>query len=347
MNRLPIYRRKLPSGTTAYQVDLGIVGGKRKWKSFTNKKRARIFAERQYLTIHNNTTAALCLDMPSMQEASECIERLKPHGVTMRTVTEYYLLHVVSIKRAPTIKGIINRMVRKAVKAGRREKTILELKSRLGLFAKQFVHRRLRTVSFEELDKFIDDLRFTPRTKINYLTKISQVYNFAIRHQWAEHNLAKRIDRPSLQDDAGPAIYTIEECVLLLDHAQKFGLLPFVVLGLFRGIRTHELLRLRFERINLLDETTAAWLSICAKSSGEIVELKGDQFFDARSALHEAAGVEPKQNGLRHSFASYHIAKFKDAKETARILGHTNVNLVHDYYKQLVKEKDAERFWSL
>src|SRR2546430_12966861 len=95
------------------------------------------------------------------------------------------------------------------------------------------------------------------------------------------------------------------------------------------------------------DETTAAWLSLCAKSSGEVVELKGDQFFDARSALHEAAGVAPKQNGLRHSFASYHIARIKDANETARIMGHTNVNLVHDHYKQIVREKDAERFWAL
>src|ERR1051325_10437406 len=142
MKRLPIYKRKLPSGTIAYQVDLGIIAGKRKWKSFTNKNKARIFAERHYLTIHNKTTAALCLDMSSMQEASECIERLKPHGVTLRMATEYYLLHVVSAKRSPTIKGIINRMVKKAVKAGRREKTILELMSRLGLFAKQFVHRR-------------------------------------------------------------------------------------------------------------------------------------------------------------------------------------------------------------
>jgi integrase len=78
-----------------------------------------------------------------------------------------------------------------------------------------------------------------------------------------------------------------------------------------------------------------------------VVDLKGEQFFDARSALHEAAGVEPKQNGLRHSFASYHLAKIKDANETAQIMGHTNVNLTHDHYKQIAREKDVERYWSL
>ena len=61
--------------------------------------------------------------------------------------------------------------------------------------------------------------------------------------------------------------------------------------------------------------------------------------------MFEAAGVQSKQNGFRHSFASYHLAKFKDAKETARILGHVDPNVIH--YKQLVSAKDAERFSSL
>jgi integrase len=63
--------------------------------------------------------------------------------------------------------------------------------------------------------------------------------------------------------------------------------------------------------------------------------------------MFEAAGVQSKQNGFRHSFASYHLAQFRDSKETARILGHVDPNVIHNHYKQLVSAREAERFWSL
>jgi integrase len=50
---------------------------------------------------------------------------------------------------------------------------------------------------------------------------------------------------------------------------------------------------------------------------------------------------------LRHSFASYHLAKFSDAAALALELGHTNANLVFQHYRQIVKPKDAERYWSI
>jgi integrase len=53
------------------------------------------------------------------------------------------------------------------------------------------------------------------------------------------------------------------------------------------------------------------------------------------------------QNALRHSFASYHLARFSDAAALALELGHTNSNLVFQHYRQLVKPKRAERYWKI
>ena len=62
----------------------------------------------------------------------------------------------------------------------------------------------------------------------------------------------------------------------------------------------------------------------------------------------EAAGIrEWPQNALRHSFASYHLAHFNDAALLALELGHTNSNLVFQHYRQLVKPKQAERYWKI
>jgi len=57
--------------------------------------------------------------------------------------------------------------------------------------------------------------------------------------------------------------------------------------------------------------------------------------------------VEWPDNRLRHSFASYHLMHFKDAKALALEMGHTNENTIFTNYRQLVKPKEAERYWNI
>ena len=46
-------------------------------------------------------------------------------------------------------------------------------------------------------------------------------------------------------------------------------------------------------------------------------------------------------NGLRHSFASYHLAHFKDAARLALEMGHTNTNMIFGHYRELVRTEEA------
>lgn len=67
-------------------------------------------------------------------------------------------------------------------------------------------------------------------------------------------------------------------------------------------------------------------------------------FEDAR----EGAGIyEWPNNALRHSFTSYHIPHFKDAKSLALETGQMNSGTTFAHYRQLVKPKEAERFWNI
>jgi len=72
---------------------------------------------------------------------------------------------------------------------------------------------------------------------------------------------------------------------------------------------------------------------------------------DFRKALNTLAKsadvIEWPQNGLRHSFASYHLAAYSDTVRTAFLMGHSNPRIVHDHYKALVSKADAERFFAL
>ena len=62
----------------------------------------------------------------------------------------------------------------------------------------------------------------------------------------------------------------------------------------------------------------------------------------------ETAGItEWPDNGLRHSFASYHLAHFKNAASTALELGHHDSRVTFAHYRELVKPKEAERYWNI
>lgn len=52
-------------------------------------------------------------------------------------------------------------------------------------------------------------------------------------------------------------------------------------------------------------------------------------------------------NGLRHSFASYHLAHFKDAARLALELGHTDQELLFRHYRELVKPEVAAKYWGI
>ena len=52
-------------------------------------------------------------------------------------------------------------------------------------------------------------------------------------------------------------------------------------------------------------------------------------------------------DAMRHTYASYHFAMFKDAGLTAKNLGHPNPTLLRKDYNNSVTEAEAEAFWLL
>jgi integrase len=65
-------------------------------------------------------------------------------------------------------------------------------------------------------------------------------------------------------------------------------------------------------------------------------------------ADREAAGIEKwPVNALRHSYASYHLVHFQDAKKLALELGHSDSDLVFDFYRQRVRKTIAPQWWSI
>jgi hypothetical protein len=112
------------------------------------------------------------------------------HGVSLSEVIQYYDKHVLKYRDAPVISKIVEQMLKDAEANSRRDRTVQDLRNRLNSFAVDFGAKRLTDLGVEEVKEWITDEEWAAQTRINYLTKISQLFNYGIKHGWAEVNLA-------------------------------------------------------------------------------------------------------------------------------------------------------------
>ena len=67
----------------------------------------------------------------------------------------------------------------------------------------------------------------------------------------------------------------------------------------------------------------------------------------AEEARERAEIHDWPSNALRHSYASYHLAEHKDSARLALELGHINSALIFAHYREVVKPKEAARWWQI
>ena len=71
-----------------------------------------------------------------------------------------------------------------------------------------------------------------------------------------------------------------------------------------------------------------------------------EHFEDMRQELARAVSFPWSKNGLRHSFASYHLAFHQNAPLLAEQMGNS-VEVVRRHYAELVHRQEAEIFWKI
>jgi integrase len=217
----------------------------------------------------------------------------------------------------------------------------------------------LRSLSDGETGK-----RLSPVTRNNFRRVLIVAFNFAKGRDYCVGNPAEKTPRAKVIETA-IGILTIDQTARLLENTPA-ELVPYIAIGAFAGLRRAELERLDWREVDLqsgLIEVTASkaksarrrfvriqpnlakWLQPYVQLSGNVTPPNYRELFDD---AREAAKIhEWPQNALRHSFASYHLARFNDAALLALELGHTNSNLVFQHYRQLVKPKQADRYWKI
>jgi integrase len=77
------------------------------------------------------------------------------------------------------------------------------------------------------------------------------------------------------------------------------------------------------------------------------IKENGEPLSVGEIATLEKARIPWPHDALRHSYASYHIAKFQDAAALALQMGHATTKLIFSNYRHRVKQTEAEGWWAL
>ena len=170
---------------------------------------------------------------------------------------------------------------------------------------------------------------------------------------------------PRWSSEPLPAILSPEQVARLLEVAAE-EMLPYWAIGAFAGLRSAELERLAWRDVHFdekvievpaLSSKTAsrrfikirpnlmAWLKPYQKKHGLICPIGLRKRLEAD---RKAAGFTSwPVNSLRHSFASFHLARFRNAKDLALELGHMRPDTLFRFYHQRVKRPAALKYWNI
>lgn len=402
-----IRRRERTDGTATWMVDTGgpvspTVG--RIQKTFRTQDAALTYAATIRTNYANNAQSGFGLTASQRIDAEAALSLLagsQAADVRLAEAVQFYLTHHRPASGDITLSDLRDQFVENRRAGGLRSGSLSDLERRTLAFVNEIGETLLaRQVTSAMVRKFVGRSGISPRTARNDFVVISAMFAFAMRPDtyqgrrtrkdapvtgWIAANPCASIPKPHTGEDVPPAVLSIDECIRLLRaaHASRLthpdgsffgdeyvGLLPYVALGLFAGLRPSEIARLDWNQIHLDGETSVvavarsktragirevelcptavSWLRECpAPHRGPVVASKN--FQKRFRKLCELAKIETwRPDCMRHTFASCHYRTGQNAAHTAAQLGHAGASTVlFTHYRNSIPMSAAKQFWQL
>ncbi len=262
------------------------------------------------------------------------------------------------------------------------KKTLQELKSVGGIIVDTWKYKRVNEVTAEMITTYLNKTKtakgkhFTNQTKLNRLTKIKQFFNYCAEkpREWVKENPCDGITITAESKEV--EILTNSQVLALLEAAMKEKqkvrqvMVPYLVLGLFAGLRPEEAQKMKWEWIAAFDEEKK---TAQVKVPAEISKISESRYADLSEAgwnlikpyikqsgpigwsrrafrrIREKAGfagLEWPADCIRHTYASNWLALHKERSHLAEIMGNSAA-IIRRHYKRALPIKDAEAYFEI
>jgi integrase len=167
----------------------------------------------------------------------------------MRAVDYYLLKHPVNTEPQKT-SVVVEELLTLKEKDGLSADYLRHLKTALRSFATKF-NGLIEEIQGSAIDAWLREQKWGPRTRNNIRTSIQTLFNFAVARRYLPKDHDELNAVALAKDRAGAIeIYSPAEMREILTHAPA-GLIPFLAIGAFAGIRHAEIQRLRWQNIQL------------------------------------------------------------------------------------------------
>jgi len=349
-----------------FVLDLRAFGHGRKF--FRTRVEAEAERMRQKTTLERHGREAIGLPKHELSDFIRARERLAEYGKKITDATEFYIDYLQRVRRCNvTIRELSAEVLEAKRRDGMSQSYLADLRKRLGHFSRDFGDRPIASVTVEEVDDWMRNLKLSPKSRANYRANVGVLFSYAVRRRMLDSNPVLHTAKPKLPDNP-PEIFNVDELRTLLEAAQRTAsdVLPMLAIAAFTGLRDAEIRRLDWSEVDLvrkhvevkaakaktarrrivpIQPNLLAWLQPFSGLSGSVVPVGARKKLDR---VRTAAGLTkwPK-NGLRHSFASYRLAAISDAPRVAAELGHTSPAMLYNVYRELVLPSEAERYWKI
>jgi integrase len=289
---------------------------------------------------------------------------LRKFGWSVQDAVRFAVEHLRRSHASATVESAMKALIEAKRAAGRSERYCNDLDLRLGRLCMAFGERKLAEISTAELEGFLASLKVAAETRNTFRRDIRTLWSFAEKRGWGSAHTAKNTERAKALDRP-PAILKSEQAAALLTESKDDDLLAFHAIGLFAGLRVAEIKALDWRDVDLAGgfihvgakisktrsrrlvpilDNLKAWLQPIAKPRGPVVER--ELRYRHEAARNRAGIIAWPENSMRHSFVSYRLAATGNAAQTALESGHDQA-VLFAHYRELVKPKDAERFFEI
>jgi integrase len=310
---------------------------------------------------------------------TECVEaNTRLNGHTLAEAVEGFMANTVSVKRKDLAQAVEDFILAdeprtKAIN-GQRAQLSSEYTRiralRLRKFAKALPGHDVCDLSKPHLDAFIKAMgEASPKARNHHRAGIKQFIQWSVRNDFlAPSNRLLEADALRMEhaNSGDIGIYTAKEFRAILATARG-PLKPLIAIGGLCGLRTAELLRLEWEdvwrveghieisqtksktrsrRLVTICPALAEWLRPFRESCGKLWKLSENCFHSHCAEICKTAGVKRKDNGLRHSFCSFHFVLHANENLTAAQAGNSPA-MVHQHYKGLATRTEAEKWFAV
>ena len=343
------------------------VGKKTFRRSYNSEASALAEADRIVRHLATCDGSITALSGQDVSYFNECKERLG--STPMHVAVEFYLkFHERTSQNPQTFSEVWDLWYATVQERQLSSRYYQTLRNHKNTWEPEFGKRFIDTIAPEEYLAFLGRSKYSPKSKRNLFGTLSSLLRWAAKKNQRYISKDKTEMEPNFPSEKEVTVefYTPDELCAIF-AATEHRLLAYTALMAFGGTRSSEASHRKLTRHNILPaermirlgpeitktgtgralnipDNLQVWLDRFAPEKGPI--SKTVKINPPDKDVLELCGVETKDNALRHSFCSYHIALHRNSELTAEVAGNSPA-MLRKHYKALVSTVAAEQWFNI